>query len=184
MQDVAEAAGMQKASLYHHVGQKEDLLFAIHEQMIDQLTALAVPVVSSSRAPAEKVRDVIKVALEYIALHREGATVFLQDLGAVKGARWNAVIAKRDFFERMVEGVIADAAGTGAFAETRPEIATRAILGMVNWCYTWYRPDGELSPTEVADVLASIAVDGLLARKPTGNGRRSGVSSRPKESSR
>src|SRR5437870_4976319 len=58
MQDVANAAGMQKASLYHHVGQKEDLLFAIHEKMIDELTALTIPVVSSSRSPAEKIRGV------------------------------------------------------------------------------------------------------------------------------
>src|SRR5947207_7521250 len=65
MQDVANAAGMQKASLYHHVGQKEDLLYAIHEKMIDELTALAMPVVSSSRSPAEKIREVIVVALEF-----------------------------------------------------------------------------------------------------------------------
>src|SRR5439155_17644943 len=38
MQDVADAAGMQKASLYYHVGRKEDLLYAIHEQMMDELT--------------------------------------------------------------------------------------------------------------------------------------------------
>src|SRR5919204_2931352 len=82
MQDVANAAGMQKASLYHHVGQKEDLLYAIHEKMIDELTVHAMPVVSSSRSPAEKIREIIVVALEFIAVHREGATVLLQDIGA------------------------------------------------------------------------------------------------------
>lgn len=164
MQDVADAAGMQKASLYHHVGQKEDLLFAIHELMIDELTALTLPVVSSSRSPAEKIRDVIAVALEFIAVHREGARVLLQDIGAVSGPRWDSVMAKRDIFEQLVEGVIADGTRTGHFAPTRPEIATRGILGMVNWCYTWFRPDGELSAREVADILASTAIDGLRSR--------------------
>ena len=164
MQDVADAAGMQKASLYHHVGRKEDLLYAIHEQMIDELTAKTLPVVSSSRSPADKVRGVIVVALEFIAAHREGATVLLQDIGAVAGPRWDTVMAKRDVFERLVEGVIAEAAASGEFGKTRPEIATRGILGMVNWCYTWFRPDGELSAHEVADILAGIAIDGLRRR--------------------
>lgn len=164
MQDVADAAAMQKASLYHHVGRKEDLLYAIHEQMIDELTALTVPVVSSSRLPAEKIRDVIVVALEFIAANREGFTVLLQDIGAVAGPRWDTVRAKRDVFEQMVEGVIADATATGDFVQTRPEIATRGILGMVNWCYTWFRADGELSARQVADILAAIAIEGLQTR--------------------
>jgi TetR/AcrR family transcriptional regulator, cholesterol catabolism regulator len=167
MQDVANAAGMQKASLYHHVGQKEDLLFAIHEKMIDELTALTMPVVSSSRSPAEKIRGVIEVALEFIAAHREGATVLLQDIGAVAGPRWQAVMAKRDFFEKMVEGVIAEAARNGDFEKTRPEIAARGILGMVNWCYTWFHADGELTPREVADILAAIVITGLERRDGT-----------------
>jgi AcrR family transcriptional regulator len=164
MQDVADAAGMQKASLYYHVGRKEDLLYAIHEKMMDELTAKTLPVLSSSRSPAEKIREVICVALEFISAHREGFTVLLQDIGAVAGPRWNSVMAKRDFYERMVEGVIAEATASGDFGRTRPEIATRGILGMVNWCYTWFHADGELSPREVANVLASIVVDGLRSR--------------------
>jgi AcrR family transcriptional regulator len=164
MQDVANAAGMQKASLYHHVGQKEDLLFAIHEKMMDELNDQTMPVLSSSRSPAEKIREVIAVALEFIGAHREGFTVLIEDIDAVAGPRWDSVIAKRDLYERMVEGVIAEAAQNGQFARTRPEIVTRGILGMLNWCHIWFHPDGELSARQVADILSGMVIDGLRRR--------------------
>jgi AcrR family transcriptional regulator len=165
MQDVARAAGMQKGSLYHHVGKKEDLLFAIHTQMIDELTALTVPVVASSRSPAEKIREIVAIAMEFIARHREGTNVFLQEWGTVTGPRWETIVAKRDLFERMVAGVIADGIATGEFAATRADIAARGLLGMVNWCYTWFQADGSLSAAQVGETFAALALRGLEERR-------------------
>jgi AcrR family transcriptional regulator len=164
MKDVADAAGVQKASLYHHVTRKEDLLFAIHEQMIDELIALTIPAVSSSRPPSEKVKEIIVIAMEFIARHRDGVTVFLKERDTLTGARWDAIVAKRDLYEKMVESVIAEGARTGAFIHARSDIAARGILGMVNWCYTWFHPDGELSAREVGEILAGIVIDGLEHR--------------------
>jgi len=166
MQDIADAAGMQKASLYYHVGSKEDLLFAIHELMMDELTTRTMPVLSSSRSPADKIREVIAVAVEFIAAHREGYTVLVEDLNAVAGARWDSVVAKRELYGRMVEGVIAEAAASGEFAPTRPEIATRGIFGLLNWCHVWFHADGELTAREVAEILADLVLDGLCRRDP------------------
>jgi AcrR family transcriptional regulator len=161
MQDVAEAAGMQKGSLYHHVGKKEDLLFAIHSQMIDELTALTVPVVASSRSPAEKIREIVTIAMQFIARHREGTHVFLQEWGTVTGPRWETIVAKRDFFESMVVEVIADGIATGEFVAVRADIAARGLLGMVNWCYTWFRVEGDLTAAQVGETFAALALGGL-----------------------
>lgn len=171
MQDVAHAAGMQKASLYHHVKQKEDLLFAIHDRMIDELTALIIPVVSSSKSPPDKISEIIRVATHFIADHREGATVLLQELGLVKRPRWNPIVAKRDLFIQMVAGVIDEGVTLGFFEETRPKVAARGITGMVNWCYTWFRPDGDLSPDDVAETFSGVALAGLVGRASRGADR-------------
>lgn len=165
MQDVAEAAGMRKASLYHHVRKKEDLLFAIHERLIDELIAETINVASSSRDPSEKLRDILRVTMRFIARNREAVTVFLHERGAVTGDRWAALVAKRNFYESMVRGIIADGVGSGRFVEqTPPDIAARGVLAMANWGYTWFRQDGRLSADEVADVFATIALRGLEPR--------------------
>lgn len=164
MSEVAAEAGMRKASLYHHVRKKEDLLFAIHERLIDELVAETMAVSSSSLSPAEKVRDVLHVTMRFIARNREGVTVFLSERRAVSGERWQALVVKRDFYERMVSQIIAEGCASGQFIELPPEIAAKAVLAMANWGYTWFQPDGPLSADEVAGVFATIALRGLESR--------------------
>lgn len=85
----------------------------------------------------------------------------LQELGLVKGLRWYPIVAKRDLFIQMVSGVINEGVSLGVFQGTRPKIAARGIMGMVNWCYTWFDPNGDLTPEEVAHTFAGIALGGL-----------------------
>lgn len=164
MSEIAAELGIRKASLYHHVRKKEDLLFAIHEQLIDELIEETMAVLSSSDRAADKLRGVLRVALEFVARHRDGVTVFLQERSAVSGERWNAIVVKRDFYEQMVRRIIAEGSATGDFVAVEPAIATKAVLAMANWGYTWFQPDGPLRADEVADTFATIALRGLEAR--------------------
>src|ERR1700733_6705004 len=86
--EIAEEVGMRKPSLYHHVRKKEDLLFAIHEQLIDELIQETTAVLSTSQTPAEKVRGVLRVNMSFVARHRDGVAVFLQERRAFSGERW------------------------------------------------------------------------------------------------
>jgi TetR/AcrR family transcriptional regulator, cholesterol catabolism regulator len=164
MIDIAEAVGIRKPSLYHHVRKKEDLLFAIHEQLIDELIDHTTAVLEATDDPAQKVREVLRVTMEFVARHRDGVTVFLQERRAFSGERWNELVVKRDRYEKMVSGAIADGMAGGTFIELPPRIAARAVLAMANWGYTWFDPKGELSAQEVAEIFATVALDGLLRR--------------------
>jgi AcrR family transcriptional regulator len=163
MSDIAEAVGFRKASLYHHVRKKEDLLFAIHESLVDELITETMAVSSSSAAPAEKVRQLLHVTMRFIARNRDGVAVFLAERHAVTGERWQALVVKRDLYERMVSQIIVEGRAIGQFVDLQPEIAAKALLGMANWGYTWFQQDGPLTADEVAEVFAAIALNGLLS---------------------
>lgn len=164
MQDVAEAAGMRKASLYHHVRKKEDLLFAIHERLIDEQIASTIAAVSSSKPSAAKLREILRTNLRLIARNREAVAVFLQEQRSVTGERWETIVAKRDLFESLVRGVISEGIAAEELVDLPAETVTRGVLGMVNWSYTWFRADGPLTSDEVADVFADVALKGLERR--------------------
>ena len=163
MSDIADAVGIRKASLYHHVRKKEDLLFAIHETLVDELIDETMSISSSSDPAAEKVRRLLHVTMNFIARNREGVTVFLAERHAVTGERWQALVVKRDFYERMVNQIVTDGRADGEFVDLPPEIVARALLGMANWGYTWFQEDGPRSADEVAEVFAQLALHGLLA---------------------
>jgi AcrR family transcriptional regulator len=164
MTEIAELVGMRKPSLYHHVRKKEDLLFAIHEQLIDELIDETASVLLTAQTPAEKVREVLRVSMSFVARHRDGVTVFLQERRVMGGERWRELVIKRDLYERMVSGVIAEGVAAGSFIDVPPEIAARAVLAMANWGYTWFDPHGELSAESVSNVFAEVALKGLLTR--------------------
>jgi TetR/AcrR family transcriptional regulator, cholesterol catabolism regulator len=164
MTEIAEELGMRKPSLYHHVRKKEDLLYAIHDRLIDELIRETLNVLSSGQTDEEKVRAILLVNMRFIARNRDGVTVFLQERRAVQGERWVALVVKRDFYEQMIARIIAEGSSGGAFVAVRPELAARAVLGMANWGYTWFQADGEMSADEVAEVFADIALQGLLTR--------------------
>jgi TetR/AcrR family transcriptional regulator, cholesterol catabolism regulator len=161
MSDIADAVGIRKASLYHHVRKKEDLLFAIHETLVDELITETLAVSSSSASPADKVRELLHLTMRFIARNRDGVAVFLSERHAVTGERWQALVVKRDLYERMVCQIITEGRGSGEFADLPP---AKALLGMANWAYTWFRQDGPMSADDVGEVFAAIALRGLIAR--------------------
>lgn len=165
MRDIAAEIGIQKASLYHHVREKEDLLFAIHEELVEELISLTLPVVTSADPPDVKIREIMHVGMQFIARHRDGVAVFLHERHQIQGERWSAIASKRDMYERLVLGIVTEAARSGDFVDTEFKIATRGVLAMMFWCYTWYRPDGPLTADEIADVFADVALFGLTRRR-------------------
>jgi AcrR family transcriptional regulator len=164
MTDVAAELGMRKPSLYHHVRRKEDLLFAIHEQMVDELIAETMVVFSSAQPPSEKLRDIVRNAMDFVGRHQDGVTVFLAEHRSLRGDRWNEIVVKRDFYERMVQGIIADGTASGAFVDMPPTIAAKAVLAMANWGYTWFQAAGPMSAGEIGEMFAEIALRGLEVR--------------------
>jgi TetR/AcrR family transcriptional regulator, cholesterol catabolism regulator len=164
MTEIADRVGMRKPSLYHHIRKKEDLLFAIHEQLIDELIEQTTAALDPSMTPPEQMAAVLRVSFDLIARHRDAVTVFLQERRAVSGARWNELVVKRDRYEQMVSGIIAEGIAAKAFADLPAAIAARGVLGMVNWGYTWFDPKGEMTADQIADVFVAIALRGLERR--------------------
>ncbi len=161
MAQIAAEVGMRKPSLYHHVRKKEDLLFAIHGQLIDELTLETRQAIDAAADPAAQLAASLRVAMTFVSRNRDAVTVFLQENRAVRGERWDEVVGKRDAYERMVQEILSNGAATGAFVNIPPKIASKAILAMANWGYTWFNPDGPMSADEVADIFARIALTGL-----------------------
>jgi TetR/AcrR family transcriptional regulator, cholesterol catabolism regulator len=164
MTEIADEVGIRKPSLYHHIRKKEDLLFAIHEQLIDELIEETTVALEPTEAPAERIRRILEVNMSFVARHRDGVAVFLQERREMSGERWDELVVKRDLYERIVSGVIAAGTSSGAFVDVPPQITARGLLAMANWGYTWFDPAGELSAEAVAEIFAEIALKGLLTR--------------------
>src|SRR4051794_19908483 len=74
--DLAEALGMQKASLYHHIASKEDLLWEVAAEGAEAFRA-ALDGVPGDLPATERIRLALRAHLAVVAGQLDVATVFV-----------------------------------------------------------------------------------------------------------
>ena len=160
--ELAEALGVQKASLYYHIGSKEDLLYEICIESLANIHEAVSEAVSEVRDPLRRVQVMIHAHVLSMLEDREKHATMLTELKALSPERRAEVVSRRDQYETLVRGILADAQEAGAFT---PEIPAKqlelGLLNLLNWTIFWYQPDGDLSPDDVARLFERIYITGV-----------------------
>jgi len=164
MSDIAAAVHLQKASLYHHVSSKQEILLALLDRAIEMLTERIAPLASQS-APADiKLREMIRAYLQLLAENADLASVLLFEHRSLEPKQHTRHIPNRDKFENLWRDVVLEGVKSKKFACADTGLAARALLGMLNWTLTWYRPDGDLSIDQISNRIADLFFKGLSAK--------------------
>jgi AcrR family transcriptional regulator len=176
MQDIASAVNLQKASLYHHFSSKQEILLALLDHALYLLTDRLEDVRAATLSPEEKLRHAMVAYLEIITAQQNLAAVLLLEYRSLDAEQRRQHILRRDHFEHLWRDLIREGKRAGVFQCEDPSLAGRAILGVLNWTVTWYRPDGPSSAEEIADQFTSLFLKGLLIRTPDAlaDGKRDG----------
>lgn len=165
MNEVARACGMSKAALYHYVRDKYRLLVEIAEDHVTHLVALVEEIEAEGLAPAARLRRLIERFVREYASAQNAHRVLTEDVRFLDEPDRERVLSA----ERRV--IAAFAAAIGAI---RPDLQaarldkplTMLLFGMINWMFTWMRPDGELTHEAMAPVVADLFFGGLPAVHP------------------
>ena len=161
LDDIAEALGVTKGALYYHVRNKEEILRLIY---LTVLTASEEPlrrIVEADFPPLEKLRRAVEHQTAVAADRSPAITVFYRDQHYLTGPFAREIILRKKAYERYFERIIEEGQVSGVFQSSiDPKIATYGLLGMCNWLSQWYRPEGQYSPQQIADMFARM-VSGL-----------------------
>jgi AcrR family transcriptional regulator len=161
MQEIADAVDLQKGSLYHHVQSKQEILAALLEQALELLIADLRQVVAADLPPAGKLRRAVRAYLTRLADNAELARVLLFEYRSLEPDLLARHVARRDAYESLWRQIVTEGVEAGEFRELDVPVAGFALLGLQNWMITWYRPDGRLSASEVADRFVDLMLEGL-----------------------
>jgi len=159
-----EATGLSTGALYHYVSGRDELLVAICDELMDPLLARARAIVEGGGPPAQRLRALVRAWLEHVERHLDHMRVFQQERHVIEHEpRWGEIRAKRVEFERLLESLLAQTEASGAIAIPDRRLALLALLGMVNYTPTWFRPGGRLSPADIADGYCDLLLDAYQA---------------------
>jgi AcrR family transcriptional regulator len=157
--DLAKALGMRKASLYHHIASKEDLLWDVASAGGEAFHA-ALDAVPDDAPPAERIRLALRGHLGVVAAQLDVATVFTREWRALTGERRERFVAERRRYEERVRDLYREGVERGAL-RTDLDVPTAALLFLsaANWAYTWLEPGRDTDA--LADRLFAALLDGM-----------------------
>ncbi|HEX2049640.1 MAG TPA: TetR/AcrR family transcriptional regulator [Actinomycetota bacterium] len=162
MQHLGNALGLQRGSLYAHIGSKEELLFDVVDEGAERFLERGQQALDRPGTATERLTALLVGHAETAAEHLDSATVFLNEWRYLSEDLRAAVQAKRDRYEAMVRSIVEEGIATGEFrGDADVRFAATLVLSAGNWLFSWYRPGGELGPTEIGERFAELLTRGL-----------------------
>ncbi|MEF2975923.1 TetR/AcrR family transcriptional regulator [Subtercola sp. YIM 133946] len=162
--ELSERLGIVKASLYHHIKSKDDLLLRISMLSLERIRLAAVAAIEAA-PPGETLRAVIAAHLETALTDRDMHATMLAELHSLTPERRATVLAERDAYEAVLRSVIAAEQQAGQLrTDLDARELTLGLLNLLNWTIFWYSPEGPQTPADIARFLTTIYLDGATAR--------------------
>ncbi len=166
IQDIVDTIGVTKGSFYYHFKSKEALLMDIHLYYINDLLRRQQLILETEKNPKEKLAKVVELIIHDIKTQGEIARVYYREIRHLTPENAATIQAKRTQFRRLIEETVAQGITAGEFRENiQPKVITFAILGMTNWSYRWFDPEGTLSVKDLADMYTDFILFGIDAEK-------------------
>src|SRR5512138_221368 len=162
MQDIAKAVSLQKASLYHHVSSKQEILLALLDRALELLLERIAPVAAQELPADKKLQEMIRVYLQILTENTDLSAVLLFEHRSLERKQHARHVPNRDKFEALWRDVVDEGVAARLFKCEDSALTTRAMLGIMNWTLTWYRPTGPLGIDEIADHYSNLLLNGLL----------------------
>ena len=165
MRDIASEVGINKGSLYSYIRSKEDLLIPVFERSMGLLvTRMEAIEADASLGPTERLRRAIHAHITTVADHLDELTVYLSEWRQLRTDSLAKNREQRERYAAMFHTILQDGVAAGEFRPMDTRIAMLGMIGMCNYLFRWYRPDGRLPPDQIADELIEMVMRGVSAR--------------------
>lgn len=165
MRDIAQAVGVEAASLYSHIKSKDELLDIICFGMADKFLDAIKEVNDIYFNAEEKLRMGIRNHVRIMCSSTAACKVFMGEWRNIPEPRLTEFKWMRNEYEQGFREILQTGEEEGVFSEVDQKFAVLTILGAMNWITEWHRPDGQMKPDQIADKLSNFVLSGLKKKK-------------------
>jgi len=175
MNDVAAALKLSKGGLYHHFQSKDEILFEIMNHAMEITQERVLNPVRGIADPEERLRALIRLHIEVVLSPRDREiTVMLHENHPLPPALRKRINARKKDYIHFLENLMAEVQKKvqeevqeknrhQTKTKVSPRAAAFALLGMINWIYQWYKPEGELQAQNLIPQFTELIFGGIFA---------------------
>lgn len=161
LDEIAAELQVTKPALYYHVRNKEEILREIISKIMEPMET-AIKVGNSSLPPREKIARIVEILTKFSTERKETTLIAFEELKILPKRSRDAIRRRQKSLENVLQQVLKEGENQGTFQLDDEKMVAFAILASSNWVYRWYRPDGYLSPTEIASKFVHFFENGYL----------------------
>lgn len=163
IQDIVDELKVTKGTFYYYFPSKEKLLMDIHLDYITHLLDRQKLIMNDkTKSYTDKLEAMIKMLILDITDKGASGRVFFREIRHLMNVNINIIKEKRALFRLNIEQIIKQGVEAGEFRpDLQVSMVTFAILGLTNYSYEWYRPDGDIQPAELISIYQEMVLNGI-----------------------
>jgi len=163
VEDIAQALGILKGSLYYYISSKEDLLFRIVAEVHEDVQGILDRSLGHTELPPlERIALYVREQAIYNLGNVTRITVYYREMDQLGEDRRGAIRAQRRKQHQAVAAVLSEAQAAGEVdASVDVSLATHCMFATVNWIYNWWRVGSGVSEEAAADSCVRFVLGGV-----------------------
>ena len=145
--DIAQAVGMTKAGLYHHISSKQDMLYQILNHAMDELDRVVSTPVRSIEDPEQRLRQLIRLHIQGSIEHGLAFTALMSEINHLAAKQQKQIRGRIEQYHALIRETLRELADSGRLRSLDIDIATmhimKTITGIARWKYQDFASDAE-----------------------------------------
>ena len=162
MREIARELGMNQSSLYHYFTSKQDILFTLMNNAMDDVLAVLEEISSMDLLPEDRLNGVLGFYTHYYAGDQERLILLINEMNSLNEEYRSILVGKQRQYVRLIKSILKELSGQDKIKQIDPVIATFAFFGMVHYTIKWYHKDGRVSLDQLANAFVEIFTKGIL----------------------
>lgn len=164
---IAEVAGVDRATIYYYVSSKEELLRVAVEHLVERNAMEAQRIFRAKDLNAQqKLVKLVEMLMCSYEEHYPHMYVYIQQemhhVGDDSSDWAKAMTRHTRHWETIFIKLMEEGAEQKLFrTDIPPTIAVNALFGMLNWTHRWFKPGGKRDAREVAHCFNEIFFKGM-----------------------
>jgi len=158
---LAAEVGLREGSLYNHIASKQELLFSLVDDHMEQLLAAMTEAMRDVSGGEARLRAFVTFHLRYHMQRQAEVFVINSELRSLDAEGLKVIVAKRDAYEEALVAILRQGNQEGVFASADCRISAKAVIAMLTGVCTWFKPDGRLTIDQIVPLYIRLVMDGV-----------------------
>ncbi|WOH47710.1 TetR/AcrR family transcriptional regulator [Bradyrhizobium sp. sBnM-33] len=161
LRQLAAEVGIQSGSLYNHISTKQELLFVLVRDHINELLRQLDRALQGKQGPADKLRAFVAFHVSYHMTRKREVFIANSELRSLEPKNYQEIVALRGAYERRLAEILTEGVTEGEFEVVDIQVATFAILSLLTGLTAWYRPGGRLTKEAIVAAHEKLVLSGV-----------------------